>query len=98
MQEGGGEVGGASGTVEPGPGNVAGAVAGAVTGAVVAVVAPQVYSKPKDEAGKAWTKFQTGVEHLGKLAGRDKDPPIRAVMVICQCGESGAVRGEVRVG
>lgn len=72
--EGGGELGGAAGTVEPGAGNVVGAVAGAVTGAVVAVVAPQVYSKAKDEAGKAWTKFQTGVEHLGKLAGPDKDP------------------------
>jgi RHS repeat-associated protein len=72
--EGGAELGSAAGTVEPGGGNAVGAVAGALAGAVVAVVAPQVYSKSKDEAGKAWNKFKTGVEHLGKLAGPDKDP------------------------
>jgi hypothetical protein len=73
--EGGGEAGGEGGTVvEPGGGTVVGALVGAAVGGVLAVVAPQVYSKAKDEAGKAWTKFQTGVGHLGKLAGPDKDP------------------------
>lgn len=65
--EGAGEVDGATGTVEPGPGNVVGAVAGAVTRAVVAVVDPQVYSKAKDDS-----RLESST--LGKLVGPDKDP------------------------
>ncbi len=71
----GGEGGFAVGTAEPGPGNVLGAAAGALVGAGIAVAAPQVYEKSKAEAGKAWTKFASAVEHAGKLKGSpDRDP------------------------
>jgi hypothetical protein len=75
--EGGAEGGGAIGTVEPGGGNLVGAIIGAVAGAATAALAPTLYSKAKDEAGKAWQKFETAKEHLGspnKLGGPDKDP------------------------
>jgi hypothetical protein len=38
-------------------------------------LAPQVFSKTKDEMDKALTKLETGIEHLGKLTNSpDKDP------------------------
>ncbi len=71
----GAEGGAAAGTAEPGGGNVVGALIGATAGAVTAALAPTVYSKSKDEAKKAWTKFHTAVAHYEKLMSSPHQDP-----------------------
>jgi hypothetical protein len=75
--EGGAEVGAGAGTIEPGPGNVAGAVVGALVGTVAAVAAPSAFAKSKAALETARKHFETAVGHLtspGKMGGPAKDP------------------------